>query len=89
MVLILTNLATDCSITLTSTPFCANAPWELWFDVSNTEGPPYFCCLQGETGLLGGACVSNQEVITTSLEASFVSYSSRLKLQISLQFSLT
>jgi hypothetical protein len=68
LILIATNLANDCTAALGATPFCADGSWALWAPSSG-----YFCCLQGETGLLSGSCASNDEVIASSLTASYVS----------------
>jgi hypothetical protein len=68
LILTATNLANDCTAALGATPFCADDSWALWAPSSG-----YFCCLQGETGLLSGVCASNDEVIASSLTVSYVS----------------
>jgi len=60
--------ANICSTSLATTPFCADASWELWENASGS--PPYFCCLEGQLGLQTGECVSGKQVAAPSLVAT-------------------
>jgi len=71
ILLIVTNLATSCYSALASTPFCADDSWAMWW-ISGPANSGYFCCLDGQIGLTSKQCVSNEEVIASSLTASFV-----------------
>ena len=64
------NSANLCSTSLATTPYCADASWELWENQSGS--PPYFCCLEGQLGLQTGECVSGKQVAAPSLIATSV-----------------
>jgi hypothetical protein len=43
----------------------------MWW-IAGPANSGYFCCLEGQIGLTSKQCVSNEEVIASSLTASFV-----------------
>jgi hypothetical protein len=71
ILLIVTNQATNCYSALQSTHFCSDDSWAMRW-IAGPANSGYFCCLEGQIGLTSKQCVSNEEVIASSLAASFV-----------------
>jgi hypothetical protein len=65
---------TSCQSSLITTPACADPSWVLWQGAMDDNISNYFCCSEGQIGLVDRECVSGQQNVAASIEASLVSY---------------